>query len=153
MKITCFRRFLPRRRRRGLHSLIAHFGLAPKRLYESAFPFCRAKAARTEAFCFRAVSGANLGNIFMDIASAGPCSYSNRTDCGRTPLVASDRSSTNTPKPLGSKNGSIRICFGIDHHFSDPQRNHQPKTTTAQRSRGGEKSGDLSGFGSGRCFR
>jgi hypothetical protein len=39
MKITCFRRFLPRRRRRGLHSLIAHFGLAPKRLYESAFPF------------------------------------------------------------------------------------------------------------------
>ena len=49
----------------------------------------------------------------MAIASAGPCSYSNRTDCGRTPLVASDRSSTNTPQLLGSKNGSIRICFGI----------------------------------------
>jgi hypothetical protein len=65
------------------------------------------------------------------------------------PPVASDRSSTNTP-PLKSKRGSIRICFASDHHFSDPQkRNHQPETATAQRSRGGEKSRDLSGFGSG----
>jgi len=47
----------------------------------------------------------------MDIASAGPRSYSNRTDCGRTRVVASDRSSTNTPQPLGSKNGSIRMLF------------------------------------------
>jgi hypothetical protein len=51
-------------------------------------------------------------------------------------------------------------CFGMVggtgecySHFSDPQRNHQPKTATAHRSRGGEKSRDLSGFGSGRCFR
>ena len=92
--------------------------LARVRLQDVDLDHCQlhvvqAKAARTEASCFRAVSGANLGNIFMDIASAGPCSYSNRTDCGRTPLVASDRSSTNTPQLLGSKNGSIRICFGI----------------------------------------
>jgi hypothetical protein len=50
------------------------------------------------------------------------------------------------------KTGLSASFSASDHHFSDPQRNHQPKTATAQRSRGGEKSGDLSGFGSGRCF-
>ena len=50
------------------------------------------------------------------------------------------------------KTGLSASVSASDHHFSDPQRNHQPKTATAQRSRGGEKSGDLSGFGSGRCF-
>jgi hypothetical protein len=50
------------------------------------------------------------------------------------------------------KKGLSASVSASDHHFSDPQRNHQPKTATAQR-RGGEKSGDLSGFGSGRCFR
>jgi hypothetical protein len=54
-----------------------------------------------------------LGQHIMDRASDRPSSYSNLTDCGRTPPVASDRSSTNTPQPLGSKKGSIRICFGI----------------------------------------
>src|SRR5208282_2719153 len=37
-----------------------------------------------------------------------------------------------------------------NHHFSDPQRDHQPQTATAHRSRGGEKSRDLSRLGSGK---
>ena len=71
------------------------------------------KSSKDRSVLFPSSFRGELGQYILDRASDGPSSYSNRTDCGRTPLVASDRSSTNTPQLLGSKNGSIRICFGI----------------------------------------
>jgi len=55
------------------------------------------KSSKDRSVLFPSSFRGELGNISMERASDGLCSYSNRTDCSRIPLVASDRSSTNTP--------------------------------------------------------
>jgi integrase len=92
--------------------------LARVRLQDMDLDHCQVhvvqgKGSKDRSVLFPSSFRRELGSISMDRGSAAPCSYSNRTGCGRTPLVASGRSSINTPQPLGSRNGSTRIYFGI----------------------------------------
>ena len=87
--------------------------LARVRLQDMDLDHCQVhvvqgKGSKDRSVLFPSSFRRELGSISMDRGSAAPCSYSNRTGCGRTPLVASGRSSINRPQPLGSRNGSTR---------------------------------------------